>query len=338
MMTAAVTGGIGSGKTEVCHFLESRGIPVYDADSRTKALYDEDPSLVDAISRAMGRDVRGSDGRLDRRLLAGMVFSDAAKLSSLEEIVHPRVLDDFCGWKDSHADSKLVVIESAIILQKPAFRNLADIVILVDAPDETRIVRACKRDGADRKSIEARIASQKTDRHEADYIIENDSDIETLRSRVDGVLQQIRKNMKTNLARILSVSGQHGLYTYIAQARNGIIAEALSTGKRVALDAHSRVNTLEDISIYTSEGEMKLKEVFLALKDALGDSQAPTSKSSADELKALFAKAVPTYDEDRFYVSHMKKVIDWYNEIVTYASLDFLNEGEEEETPAEEAE
>ena len=144
--------------------------------------------------------------------------------------------------------------------------------------------------------------------------------------------------MKTNLARILSVSGQHGLFTYIAQARNGIIAECLSTGKRVALDAHSRVNTLEDISIYTSEGEMKLKDVFLALKEALGDAQAPTSKSSAEDLKALFAKAVPNYDADRFYVSHMKKVIDWYNEIVTYASLDFLAEGEEEEVPAEDAE
>lgn len=143
--------------------------------------------------------------------------------------------------------------------------------------------------------------------------------------------------MKTNLARILSVSGQHGLFMYVAQARNGIIAESLSTKQRTSLDAHSRVNTLADISIYTSEGEMKLQDVFLALKEALGDAQAPTSKASADELKALFAKAVPTYDGDRFYVSHMKKVIDWYNEIVSFASLDFLAEGEEEETAEEEA-
>ena len=107
------------------------------------------------------------------------------------------------------------------------------------------------------------------------------------------------KDMKTDLSKILSVAGQHGLFAYVAQARNGIIAESLATRKRTALDAHSRVNTLADISIYTSEGEMKLKEVFLALKEALGDAAAPTSKSSPEELKALFAKAIPDYDEGK---------------------------------------
>jgi len=135
--------------------------------------------------------------------------------------------------------------------------------------------------------------------------------------------------MKTNLARILTVSGQHGLFEYVAQSRTGIIAEAICNRKRLALDAHSRVNSLADIAIYTSEGELKLQEVFLALKETLGDQAAPTSKASNDELKALFAKAVPNYDEDRFYVSHMKKIIDWYNELIQFASLDFEEETEE---------
>ena len=143
--------------------------------------------------------------------------------------------------------------------------------------------------------------------------------------------------MKTDLSKILPVAGQHGLFEYVAQARNGIIAESLATKKRTALDAHSRVNTLADISIYTSEGELKLKEVFLALKETLGDAKAPTSKSSADELKALFAQAIPDYDEDRFYVSHMKKVIDWYNEIAQFASFDFVEEEEAAEAEEEDA-
>lgn len=142
--------------------------------------------------------------------------------------------------------------------------------------------------------------------------------------------------MKTDLARILSVSGQHGLFNYIAQARNGAIVEALSDKRRTCFDMKSRITTLADISIYTSEGEMKLQEVFQKLHDALGEADALTSKASADELKALFLKAIPNYDGDRFYVSHMKKVVDWYNELKNFASLDF-EEGNEGEAASEEA-
>ncbi len=142
--------------------------------------------------------------------------------------------------------------------------------------------------------------------------------------------------MKTDLARILSVSGQHGLFNYIAQARNGAIVEALGDKRRTCFDMKSRITTLADISIYTSEGEMKLQEVFQKLHDALGEADAPTSKASADELKALFLKAIPNYDGDRFYVSHMKKVVDWYNELKNFASLDF-EEGNEGEAASEEA-
>lgn len=142
--------------------------------------------------------------------------------------------------------------------------------------------------------------------------------------------------MKTDLARILSVSGQHGLFNYIAQARNGAIVEALGDKRRTCFDMKSRITTLADISIYTSEGEMKLQEVFRKLHDALGEADAPTSKASADELKALFLKAIPNYDGDRFYVSHMKKVVDWYNELKNFASLDF-EEGNEGEAASEEA-
>ena len=141
--------------------------------------------------------------------------------------------------------------------------------------------------------------------------------------------------MKTDLARILSVSGQHGLFNYIAQARNGAIVEALSDKRRTCFDMKSRITTLADISIYTSEGEMKLQEVFQKLHDTLGEADAPTYKASADELKALFLKAIPNYDGDRFYVSHMKKVVDWYNELKNFASLDF-EEGNEGEAASEE--
>lgn len=143
--------------------------------------------------------------------------------------------------------------------------------------------------------------------------------------------------MTTDLTRILSISGQHGLFRYLAQARNGVIVEALSDGKRTVADAKSRISTLADIAVYTSEGEVKLKDVLLKLKEVLGDSDAPSSKSSPAELKDLFGKALPTYDDTRFYVSHMKKIVDWYNELKSHASLEFASDEEQASEEVESA-
>ena len=144
--------------------------------------------------------------------------------------------------------------------------------------------------------------------------------------------------MKTDLSRILAISGQRGLFQYLAQARNGAVVESISDKKRTVADAKSRITTLADISIYTSEGEMKLQDVFLKLREVLGEDAEPSPKAGADELKDLFSKSVPEYDDTRFYVSHMKKIVDWYNQIREYASFDFVNpddEEAEEEKPEE---
>ncbi|NLZ19532.1 MAG: DUF5606 domain-containing protein [Bacteroidales bacterium] len=130
--------------------------------------------------------------------------------------------------------------------------------------------------------------------------------------------------MQTDLARILSVAGQHGLFQYVAQARSGAIGENLATKQRKVFSSSSRISTLADIAIYTSEGEMKMDEVFLALKKVLGDAPAPSSKASDKEIEDLFKKAIPNYDADRFYLSHMRKVVDWYEQLSKYASLDFV--------------
>lgn len=140
---------------------------------------------------------------------------------------------------------------------------------------------------------------------------------------------------KTELARILSVSGQRGLFLYIAQARNGAIVEALSTKNRICINMKNRITSLADISIYTDDGELKLRNVFEMLHENLGEKDAPSPKASSEELKALFAEAVPNYDGDRFYVSHMKKVVEWYNELKTFASLDFVDEEQAEEAAEE---
>ena len=135
--------------------------------------------------------------------------------------------------------------------------------------------------------------------------------------------------MKTDLSKILAVSGQSGLFLYISHARNGAVVEALADKKRTSVSMTSKITSLADISIYTDDEEVKLQQVFLNMKEVLGDAEAPSAKSKPEELKALFEKALPTYDRDRFYVSHMKKVVEWYNALKKYATLDFVNPDEE---------
>ena len=137
--------------------------------------------------------------------------------------------------------------------------------------------------------------------------------------------------MKTDLSKILAVSGQSGLYLYIAQTRSGAVVEALSDKKRSSVSVTSKITSMADISIYTDDEEVKLQQVLLNMKEVLGEDEAPSSKASADELKALFEKALPDYDRDRFYVSHMKKVVDWYNALRKYASFDFVDPDAAEE-------
>lgn len=141
--------------------------------------------------------------------------------------------------------------------------------------------------------------------------------------------------MTTDLSKILSVTGKHGLYRYLAQARAGVIAESLSDGKRTLLDSHSRISSLADISIYTDEGEMKLAEVFTVVKNSLEGAELPDPKASEEQIRALFDKAVPGYDSDRFHLSHMRKVLSWYGELAEKASLDFASDEEVEETADE---
>ena len=141
---------------------------------------------------------------------------------------------------------------------------------------------------------------------------------------------------KTDLTKILSVSGEHGLFAYIAQGRNGIIAESLETGNRQLFGPNAKVSALADISIYTDETDVPLREVLTAMAEKLSQGPAPDPKSDNRTIKNFFAEVIPNYDEDRFYVSHMKKILGWYEVLRTHASLDFVEEEKEEEAKEEE--
>lgn len=186
--TVVITGGIGSGKSMVCGMLARKGLPTYDSDSAAKRLYDLDDELLEAVVGHFGTEVLGADGRIDRRELARRVFSDSSELKILEDLVHPAVFRDFEKWK-SQQTSAFVVYESALALQHPLPDGFADEIVLVDAPLELRLERACRRDGRSREETEARARQQNADATDPrlTYILENNGTEAELTEKVDAM-------------------------------------------------------------------------------------------------------------------------------------------------------
>lgn len=156
------TGGIGSGKSAIVAAFAALGIPSYDCDSRAKALYDEDAGLCRRVVDLLGDGVITSDGTLDKGAVATRVFGDRTLLAALEAIVHPAVAEDFVKWAERQPGD-IVVLESAILLEKPFFDTFADYTVTVSAPEQVRIARVMRRDGLSREQVEARMASQWSD-------------------------------------------------------------------------------------------------------------------------------------------------------------------------------
>jgi hypothetical protein len=112
---------------------------------------------------------------------------------------------------------------------------------------------------------------------------------------------------------ILSISGQPGLFKLVSKGNNSLIVESLITGKRMPAHSSSKVITLEDIAIFTEEGEKPLKEVLKQIAEKENFGQTLDPNSSSKDLLAYFGNVVPDFDKDRVYASDVKKVLKWYN-------------------------
>lgn len=138
--------------------------------------------------------------------------------------------------------------------------------------------------------------------------------------------------MKTiQLKDILAISGKKGLFKFIAQARNGIIVESLEDKKRHVAPATARVSSLEDIAIFTMDEEIALADIFYKIHSENEGKETLSHKASAAELKSFFEELVPDYDEERVYVSDIKKVFQWYNQLHQHNLLEVVEKEEEEE-------
>jgi len=129
---------------------------------------------------------------------------------------------------------------------------------------------------------------------------------------------------------ILFISGQGGLFKYISQGRNSVIVESLSDQKRTTISATTKISMLEDISVFSENDDIPLREVFRKIQEKESGGAAIPHKSPDAELKKYFAQVLPDYDKDRVYVSDIRKVVQWYNTLRELGITDF-------EPPAEEA-
>lgn len=133
------------------------------------------------------------------------------------------------------------------------------------------------------------------------------------------------------LDKILSIEAKPGLFKLLTQTRNGFVGESLLNGKRVAVGMRNNVSVLSEISIYTLEGEVPLREVFHKIKEKEdGKKTSIGHKAKKIQLEEYFFGVLPNYDEDRVYASDIKKIIQWYNILLDNGITDFSDTGNEE--------
>lgn len=138
------------------------------------------------------------------------------------------------------------------------------------------------------------------------------------------------------LKRILSISGRPGLFRLVSQGKNMLIVESLQNGKRTPAYAHDKVISLGDIAIYTVEDDKPLSEVFESIKEK--NSGNPVDiKSIGDDVKlrAYFKEILPEFDEERVYTNDIKKVFNWYNQLIAAGINTFKEEPAKENQTAD---
>ncbi len=195
MSVYGLTGGIGTGKSTVANMFQESGIPVVLADDVGRRVASKGSDGLAEIVRSVGPDVLDSNGELDRRKLGTLIFNDPDRRRELEGILHPRVRDQSRELFSQleQAGNQIVVYESALLYETQRHTEMRG-VILVTASEEQRIARVRSRDGSEEEAVRQRIKAQMDEEEKrglADYIIENNGDLQALRREVDSLIEQL---------------------------------------------------------------------------------------------------------------------------------------------------
>jgi len=183
-----LTGGIASGKSTVADIFAEYGVPVIDTDIIAREVVQPGQPALDEIRWAFGEDVIDGDGRLDRKSMRKIVFSDPSRRKELESILHPRIRDAVV--KQSEATAGPYQIIAVPLLVGSPIQQFMDRVLVVDCDDETQLGRLLARD-AENEEQARRILAAQASRQErlaiADDVISNDEELNDTRSQVDAL-------------------------------------------------------------------------------------------------------------------------------------------------------
>jgi dephospho-CoA kinase len=192
-LNVGLTGGIGSGKSEVLKRLKARGATVVDADVAARAVVEPGTDGFAEVVKEFGPEVVGPDGSLDRARLGAIVFADPARRAALNAIVHPRVGALMAEWAAAAPPGGIVVYDIPLLVEGGTDRGYAA-VIVVDADDEVRFARLLRDRGMSRADAEARMAAQATRAERlaaADYVVANNGSLDDLDRETDRVWSEL---------------------------------------------------------------------------------------------------------------------------------------------------
>jgi len=192
MKVIGLTGGIGSGKSTVSRLLSVMGIPVYIADTESKRITESSKIIREKLTEKFGEDLY-KDGKLNKPLLASLIFENEDNRLYVNSVIHPEVRLDFAEWKTQHSNYPVVVIETAILFEAGLYKTV-DYSVTVAAPEELRIHRVELRDGLSRESIVSRINSQFPEKEKisrSDFVIHND-DNRALIPQVEKIMKELQ--------------------------------------------------------------------------------------------------------------------------------------------------
>lgn len=191
-LIVGLTGGIGSGKSKAAAIFEELGAAAVDADVIAHELTASGGAAIPAIRREFGEAVVAADGALDRAVMRGMVFSDAAAKRRLEAILHPLIRAETLRRCESvlAAGAPYVVLVAPLLLESGGYRSRVSRVVVIDCAEETQVVRVMARSGLARDEVRRIMATQAMRAERlaaADDVIDNDGDMEELRAQVEAL-------------------------------------------------------------------------------------------------------------------------------------------------------
>lgn len=157
-LTIGITGGIGSGKSTVCRIFKILGIPVFEADLVAKFLINSNSNIRNGLIELFGKDIYDESNRVDRKMLANLIFNDDIFMEKVNQLVHPEVRNEFVKWHN--LQKQAYIIHEAAILFESGFYKMMDYTILVSAPEENRISRVTARDNVPAEQVKMRMEKQ----------------------------------------------------------------------------------------------------------------------------------------------------------------------------------